>query len=93
DIVVRGLTAVDIAEDNPDRTIYYLGFDDNKCFIDLIQFNLPDRDIQILKPEEIDTTDMTAGYLMVDWDYKHIDDLMGKYAGYYDTGMMKVFYD
>lgn len=93
DIVVSSLTAVDIAEDNPDRELYYLGFEDNKCFIDLVQFNLPDRDIEILKPEDLDSTDLSHGYLIVDWDYKYIDDLMGKYAGFYEAGMMRVFYD
>lgn len=92
-IVVNSLAAVDIAEDDPDRSLCYLDFEDNKCYIDLIQFNLPSRDIQMLKPEELDTIDLSQSYLIVDWDYEYMEDLMGKYGGCYDAGMMKVFYE
>ena len=75
-----------------DRTLYYLNGDDN-LYVDFVQFQLPDREIVILNPDEISGVDMSRGYLIVNWNYQGIEEITGMYDGYLESEMFRVFYD
>ena len=61
--------------------------------MDFVQFQLPDREIVILNPDEISGVDMSRGYLIVNWNYQGIEEITGMYDGYLESEMFRVFYD
>ncbi len=75
-----------------DRALYYLNGDDN-LYVDFVQFQLPDREIVILNPDELSNADMSNGYLIVNWNYEGIEEVTAMYGGYLESEMFRVFYD